>query len=183
MSGRVSTLRTCFLCDGAIDADVPSKQLICKDCADWLNREDDDFDQEAFDSKYRSCPDGGNCGCLNIRSRFEKTIFHLLRKYDWNVLKNGWPDFLADDGYGRPIFIEVKDRGDKLSNAQKVVHALFKRHGLTVLVLTRDNILSFEQKLLRRNKRRTVSTALREHPFKGDPDAAMDALDEGKAKP
>jgi hypothetical protein len=51
----------------------------------------------------------------------------------WRPLRNGWPDFmvLLD---GKPLFIEVKSRGDKLSRPQKRMFEALEAAGIMVRV-------------------------------------------------
>lgn len=65
---------------------------------------------------------------------FEQRVYDHYQKYGWQVLRNGWPDFLLVKGQ-KVVGIEAKSATDKLSTEQKRMHTVLARVGLPVHVV------------------------------------------------
>ena len=82
-------------------------------------------------------------------TEFEQTVADWLAKQGWEVVKGGWPDFLA---YKRPsvangprpkvVLIEAKQDAENLSKDQMRMHAALKAAGLPVYVLRKSQIFA-----------------------------------------
>jgi hypothetical protein len=74
----------------------------------------------------------------------EKTVKDELERRGFAVYRNGWPDFLAvkriDGGSlnGRlgVMGIEVKNKGDKLSESQTIIHRVLRQARLPIHVVS-----------------------------------------------
>jgi hypothetical protein len=79
-------------------------------------------------------------GRLNPR---ERAIGRFIHQQGWSVLRNGWPDLLVFQTVrGLPCAsfqcfgLEVKGRGDWLTERQRAVHSVLEMQGVPVLVAT-----------------------------------------------
>lgn len=64
------------------------------------------------------------------------------KKQGYKVYKNGYPDRVIEKD-GEYIFVEVKNRGEKLTEDQKVMHNILRNCGLKVIV-ARPSDINFE---------------------------------------
>ena len=65
----------------------------------------------------------------------EQTVKEEALKLGWDVLRNGWPDFLLyDKNTNQAILIEVKscNKSGVLSKEQKKMHKILRKLGLNV---------------------------------------------------
>ena len=65
----------------------------------------------------------------------ERIVYNELKAEGYEVLNNGWPDFLAIAPDGKLRLIEVKGNGDFVKANQKRVHELLQQAGLSVEVI------------------------------------------------
>jgi len=74
----------------------------------------------------------------------ETEVARKLEQDGWNVLKNGWPDFLCwkvgEKGKTELVCVEVKIGCDKLTVEQTQNHALLLSAGMPVFVCGPDNV-------------------------------------------
>ena len=75
---------------------------------------------------------------------FEAKVLRYLQEEEWEVHKNGWPDFICHKkslhGDNIIIAVEVKDWHDKLSEAQINMHGILRKAGIPVLVITPEDL-------------------------------------------
>ena len=64
----------------------------------------------------------------------EQKVFDELSSEGWQVIRNGWPDFLAMRG-NELRFIEVKTNSNSLTVEQKRVRRALAKIGVTVEVI------------------------------------------------
>jgi len=80
---------------------------------------------------------------------FETEVAESLKADGWNVLRNGWPDFLcwreAPDGQLKALCVEVKQGSDKVSEAQITNHSILTGVGLPVYVLKSADVSTLDQ--------------------------------------
>jgi hypothetical protein len=72
------------------------------------------------------------------KSEFEARAFEDFTNKGWRVLWRGWPDFLCVKN-GRVVFVELKQKHDRLSEDQRFIIETFQRLGLKVVILRPDN--------------------------------------------
>ena len=64
--------------------------------------------------------------------KYESDGFFVINLIATN--HNGIPDLLClKDGF-KPIFIEIKEKGDKVSPLQQYIHKQLKKQGFTVII-------------------------------------------------
>lgn len=76
-------------------------------------------------------------------NEFEDKVKHYLEQRGYEVIRNGWPDFLCVNqhrGRGFLMCVEVKNYDDKLSAEQKRIHGLLQLAGIPVYVLRPDQL-------------------------------------------
>ena len=73
---------------------------------------------------------------------FEQEVYRLLKDDGFDVLKNGYPDFMVrrNGRYSGVAAIEVKQGNDKVRPNQKEMHDLFKDAGIPVYVIRPEDI-------------------------------------------
>jgi VRR-NUC domain len=70
-----------------------------------------------------------------MASKFEKSVSEQYQKEGWNVLSNGWPDFLLwkrEEGKVCLKFVEVKSENDSIRENQREVLNLLCEAGMVV---------------------------------------------------
>ena len=68
----------------------------------------------------------------------EKQVKNFLERNEWEVIRNGWPDFLCikeSEFKAAVMAIEVKSSTDKLSENQLLIHKILKKAGIAVYVI------------------------------------------------
>lgn len=91
---------------------------------------------------YTQLPLWGKPKTVNCK---EIAVAELLNKANYEVIKNGWPDFA---GWNREtdkvVFVEVKPKGEKLSTAQRRMKKIFEKVGLEYKVwwVTKSGVIS-----------------------------------------
>lgn len=80
---------------------------------------------------------------------FEKKVAEHLAKQGYEVLRNGWPDFLCikRGPFKVSAFcVEVKTQKDKLSEAQVKIHKILKAMGVPVYVMRERDLVESKKK-------------------------------------
>lgn len=68
-------------------------------------------------------------------TRAEKAFYERAVSKSWRLQRNGWPDFLVDDG-DRIFAVEVKTFSDIIRPAQRETFRMLERAGIRVFVWT-----------------------------------------------
>ena len=69
----------------------------------------------------------------------EVVVYEALEKADYQVLRHGWPDFLAIGDHG--IFgIEVKSESDAVSKRQEKMHTALRQAGIPIVVVKVEKV-------------------------------------------
>jgi len=69
----------------------------------------------------------------------EEAVYKALTRRGFEVLRNGWPDFLVlDKDWKRGFALEMKRGGDRVSPAQARMHKALARFGISVQVARED---------------------------------------------
>ncbi|HLZ49239.1 MAG TPA: hypothetical protein VKP61_00675 [Candidatus Acidoferrum sp.] len=93
-----------------------------------------------------------DCSCMKLTPH-EREIVEALAGRGFEILRNGWPDFLvramSASGYAVTFGVEVKRKGEVARREQKLMHFALEQVGIPV-ILVRD----------RRNLRRRVTAIL-----------------------
>lgn len=64
----------------------------------------------------------------------ERVVYNSLLQNGYDVLRGGWPDFLAVKGR-EIIMVEVKSKNDRLSGTQRIMHETLRKLGARVDVV------------------------------------------------
>ena len=73
----------------------------------------------------------------------EKQVKKFLERNEWEVIRNGWPDFLCvreTEFKAAVMAIEVKNSMDKLSENQILIHKILKKAGIAVYVIKPEHL-------------------------------------------
>ena len=85
---------------------------------------------------------------------FENNVYQYLKNEGYDVLRNGYPDFLVQrkGRYSGVCAIEVKQGNDKVRPNQTVMHNMFKDAGIPVYVIRPEDLYGADNKNIRNPK-------------------------------
>ena len=73
-----------------------------------------------------------------MAAEIEIKISNILTRAGFNVLRNGWPDFLVEDPEGNPFFLEVKGASDRIRGPQLIMLQKLADLGFPVFVVSQN---------------------------------------------
>lgn len=97
-------------------------------------------------------------------NKHENRFAQLAHTLGWRVTKQGWPDFVCyDDDSGQAIFVEVKPRGQALSEYQFELMKVLSRLGAKCFISDGRTLGPFDPELPQATQRGDVVKGT-EHP-------------------
>ena len=73
-------------------------------------------------------------------SEVEKEIQGILEAKDFQVYKNGWPDFLVKDNNGNNYYLEAKGPNDKITKSQFEMFRALVESGFNIIIVHNGQI-------------------------------------------